>query len=221
MRKTIASKNSVAVVFASAPSQNEFLATLAGMEGVRWDRVTAFHMDEYLGLGADAPQGFGTFLQVKLYDTVKPGRVHFLDGQTEDPQAECQRYANLLAANPVDIVCAGIGENGHLAFNDPPVADFHDPAQVKVVELDHACRMQQVHDGCFTDFDSVPTRALTLTIPALTSAHWIYTMVPGPTKAQAIKDTLTQPVSTRCPATILREHPRAVLYVDRDSASQL
>ena len=122
-------------------------------------------------------------------------------------------------ANPVDIVCAGIGENGHLAFNDPPVANFDDPEQVKVVPLDHACRMQQVHDGCFPDFESVPSHALTLTIPALTRARWIYAMVPGPTKAQAVKDTLTLPVSTDCPATILRQHPRAVLYIDQDSAS--
>lgn len=221
MIETIANKDSVAVVFASAPSQNEFLATLAGLDGIQWDKVVAFHMDEYLGLDADAPQGFGAFLQVNLYDKVKPGLVHFLNGQAEDPQAECQRYAELLAATPADIVCAGIGENGHLAFNDPPVADFADPERVKVVELDRACRMQQVHDGCFPDFDSVPTHALTLTIPALAGARWIHTMVPGPTKAQAIKDTLTLPVSTDCPATILRRHPRAVLYIDRDAASLL
>ena len=221
MIETIASRDSVAVVFASAPSQNEFLATLANLEGIHWDKVVAFHMDEYLGLDAEAPQGFGTFLQVNLYDRVKPGQVHFLDGQAKDPEAECQRYAELLAANPVDIVCAGIGENGHLAFNDPPVADFDDPLRVKIVELDRACRMQQVHDGCFPDFDSVPTHALTLTIPALTGAQRIYTMVPGPTKAQAVRDTLTLPVSTGCPATVLRRHPRAVLYVDRDSASLL
>ena len=221
MKETIATKGSVAVVFASAPSQNEFLATLANLDGIRWDEVIAFHMDEYLGLGAGSAQGFGTFLQANLYDAVKPGAVHFLDGLADDPQAECQRYSQLLQANPVDIVCAGIGENGHLAFNDPPVADFNDPEQVKVVLLDYACRMQQVHDGCFPDFDSVPTHALTLTIPALTQARWIYAMVPGPTKAQAVKDTLTSPVSTDCPATILRQHPRAFLYVDQDSASLL
>ena len=221
MKETIALRDSVAMVFASAPSQNEFLASLAGIDGIQWDKVIAFHMDEYLGLEAGAPQGFGTFLEEHLYNAVSPGQTHFLDGQAEDPLAECRRYAELLATNPVDIVCAGIGENGHLAFNDPPVADFNDTEQVKVVELDRACRMQQVHDGCFPDFDSVPAQALTLTIPALTSARWIYTMVPGPTKAQAIKDTLTLPVSTRCPATVLRRHARAVLYIDRDSASRL
>jgi len=221
MKETIASRGSVAVVFASAPSQNEFLATLSTLGGIQWNKVIAFHMDEYLGLGAGSPQGFGSFLQVNLYDAVKPGAVHFLDGQADDPQAECRRYAELLKANPIDIVCAGIGENGHLAFNDPPVANFDDPEQVKVVPLDHACRMQQVHDGCFPDFESVPGHALTLTIPALTRARWIYAMVPGPTKAQAVEDTLTLPVSTGCPATILRQHPRAVLYIDQDSASLL
>jgi glucosamine-6-phosphate deaminase len=221
MRTTIAENGSVAMVFASAPSQNEFLATLATLKGIDWDKVTAFHMDEYLGLPADSPEGFGTFLQERLYNAVKPGTVHFLNGQAEDPQAECKRYAALLAEHPVDIVCAGIGENGHLAFNDPPVADFEDPESVKVVELDHACRLQQVHDGCFPNLNSVPTHALTLTIPALTAASWIYAMVPGPTKAQAIKDTLTAPLGTHCPATILRQHPRAVLYVDTASAALL
>jgi glucosamine-6-phosphate deaminase len=221
MRAIIASRGSVTVVFAAAPSQNEFLATLVPARGIAWEKVVAFHMDEYIGLPADAPQGFGNFLRQKLFDRVKPGTVLYLNGQAPDPEQECRRYAALLQAHPVDIVCAGIGENGHLAFNDPPVADFADPFAVKVVDLDHTCRMQQVHDGCFSDLDSVPTHALTMTIPALVAARWIYTIVPGPTKAQAIKDTLTGPIGTHCPATILRRHPRAILYTDRDSASLL
>jgi glucosamine-6-phosphate deaminase len=221
MREQIAAKGSVALVFAAAPSQNEFLATLAGLEGIDWDRVIAFHMDEYLGLPADAPQSFGYFLRQHLFNLTGPGTVHFLNGQASDPAEECRRYQALLEAHPVDIVCAGIGENGHLAFNDPPVADLADPVQVKVVELDHACRLQQVHDGCFPDLDSVPTHALTMTIPALMAARWIYTMVPGPTKAQAVKATLTEPIGTHCPATALRQHPNAILYVDKDSASLL
>jgi glucosamine-6-phosphate deaminase len=221
IRVLAAEKGSAVVVFASAPSQNEFLATLSALEDLPWDRVVAFHMDEYLGLPPDSPQGFGYFLQEKLYSQVKPGSVHFLDGQAADPGAECRRYASLLAAHPVDIVCAGIGENGHLAFNDPPVANFSDPLQVKVVELDEACRLQQVHDGCFPTFDAVPTHALTLTIPALVAASWIYAIVPGPTKAQAVRDTLWAPVGPHCPATILRQHPQAVLYIDRDSATRL
>jgi len=221
MKETIADQGAVTVVFASAPSQNEFLATLAALENIDWSRVIALHMDEHLGLPPDEPQGFGNFLQERLYDRVKPGTVHFMNGQATDPERECRRYADLLEARPVDIVCAGIGENGHLAFNDPPVADFVDPAKVKVVELDVACRMQQVHDGCFPDLDSVPTHALTLTIPALLAARRIYTIVPGPTKAQAVRDTLTGSMGTHCPATALRQHPYSILYIDRESASLL
>lgn len=217
MKKAIADKGSVTMAFAAAPSQNEFLTTLASLEGINWNKVIAFHMDEYIGLPADAPQGFSNFLRGRLFYLVQPGTVHYLNGQTSDPEKECRRYASLLEVHPVDIVCAGIGENGHLAFNDPPVADFLDPVKVKVVELDEACRMQQVHDGCFPDFDSVPTHALTMTIPALMAARWIFAVVPGPTKAQAIKDTLTGPIDTCCPATALREHPNAVLYIDWDS----
>lgn len=221
IRATVSGKGSAVVVFASAPSQNEFLATLSSLKDLPWGKVVAFHMDEYIGLPADSPQGFGYFLREKLYDRVKPGLVHYLNGQTADPQAECRRYAALLAAYPVDVVCAGIGENGHLAFNDPPVADFADPLQVKVVELDEACRMQQVHDGCCPALDSVPSHALTLTIPALMAAPRIYTIVPGPTKAQAVRDTIHALVGPHCPATILRQHPGARLYIDRHSASLL
>jgi len=221
MKDTIADNGEVAMVLAAAPSQNEFLATLGLLNGIAWDKVIAFHMDEYIGLPADAPQGFGNFLRERLFERVRPGTVYYLNGQTSDPKEECERYAALLEAHPVDIVCAGIGENGHLAFNDPPVADFADPLKVKVVELDKACRMQQVHDGCFPDFDSVPTHALTMTIPALMAARWIYTVVPGPTKAQAIKDTLAGPIGTHCPATALRQHPKSTLCIDRDSASLL
>lgn len=219
MRERIAKQGRVVVVFAAAPSQNEFLATLASAENLDWSKVIAFHMDEYLGLPADAPQGFGNFLRRHLFDLVHPGTVHFLNGQAANPEAECARYAALLRQHPVDIVCAGIGENGHLAFNDPPVADFDDPLDVKIVQLDETCRLQQVHDGCFPSLDSVPTHALTLTIPALMRASWIYTMVPGPTKAQAVKATLTGPIGTHCPATALRRHPNASLYLDEESAA--
>jgi glucosamine-6-phosphate deaminase len=221
MMEIISEKGEVVMVFAAAPSQNEFLATLRSLDGIAWDKVTAFHMDEYIGLPPDAPQGFGHFLSERLFEPVKPGAVYYLNGQAPDPEEECKRYAALLEAHPVDVVCAGIGENGHLAFNDPPIADFADPEKVKVVELDETCRMQQVHDGCFPDLDSVPTHALTMTIPALMAARWIYTIVPGPTKAQAIKATLTGPIGIQCPATALRQHPNSILYIDRDSASLL
>jgi glucosamine-6-phosphate deaminase len=143
--------------------------------------------------------------------------VHYLNGVAPDPEAECRRYAGLLAEAPVDVVCAGIGENGHLAFNDPPYALFDDPKMVKVIELALRSREQQVHDGCFDALEQVPKLALTLTVPALLSAGHVYTMVPGPTKAEAVRDTLTLPVSESCPATALRRHAGSVLYVDQDS----
>lgn len=218
MREAIADKGVVNVVFASAPSQIELLMTLATIGNLDWEQVVAMHMDEYTDLPADAPQGFGNFLDTHLWECVKPGQVHKLNIATPDPQAECQRYAEILRSHPVDIVCGGIGENGHLAFNDPHTADFHDPLLVKVVELDRQCRQQQVNDGCFNSIDDVPTHAMTLTIPVLMAAPRLCCIVPGSTKARAVKTTLTDPISEACPATVLRQHPEAVLFLDQDSA---
>ena len=218
LRELIATKP-VSVIFAAAPSQNEFLETLVAAKGIDWSRVTAFHMDEYVGLPGSAPQSFGRWLRDRIFDKVRPKTVHYLDGMAMDPAKECARYAALLKAAPPDLTCMGIGENGHLAFNDPPVADFQDPQAVKIVELDLASRKQQVNDGCFDALDSVPKTAMTLTIPTLLSAPWIYCMVPGPRKAPAVKRTLDGEIATECPATILRRHERAVLFLDKDSAS--
>ncbi|MGQ9780217.1 MAG: glucosamine-6-phosphate deaminase [Bacillota bacterium] len=221
IRELLGRQARVRMVFAAAPSQNEFLETLSAAEGIDWKRVTAFHMDEYLGLSADAPQSFRRYLKEHLFDRVHPGEVHLIAGEAPSPEEECARYARLLAEAPIDIVCLGIGENGHLAFNDPPVADFADPEMVKVVRLDEACRRQQVHDGCFARLEAVPTHAITLTIPVLFSGGWLYCVVPGPTKREAVKKALTGPISTTCPASILRIHPRARLYLDRDAAAWL
>ncbi len=219
MKTLLAEKDRVRIVFASAPSQNEFLAELRSIAGLDWRRVTAFHMDEYVGLSPDAPQSFSRFLVESLFDGVKPGAFYPLNGLAADPEAECRRYAALLEEAPIDIVCAGIGENGHLAFNDPPVADFEDPRTVKVVDLTLRSREQQVHDGCFAGLDVVPRQALTLTVSALMKGRAIYCMVPGPTKAEAVRDTLLGPVATTCPATVMRRHTAAHLYVDRESAA--
>lgn len=210
-------KEELNIVFAAAPSQNEFLAGLQE-EVLDWSRINAFHMDEYIALAEDAPQGFGNFLKHRLFDKFNFKSVNYLNGNAEDIAAECVRYSDLLDRNPIDIVCMGIGENGHLAFNDPPVADFEDKHTVKVVELDEICRQQQVNDGCFTSLDEVPKKALTLTIPALLSAQYINCVVPGPSKAQAVKHTLHSEISTENPATILRRHPNVVLYLDKDSS---
>lgn len=209
-------KKDLTMVFASAPSQNEFLEELSKSRGVDWKRVTAFHLDEYVGLPSTAPQNFGQYLRKKLFDKVRPGKVHYLNGMAEDPGAECDRYAALLKDHPLDIACIGIGENGHLAFNDPPVADFNDPRLVKVVEI--ASRQQQVHDGCFKEIESVPQKAITLTLPVILSATFIFCMVPGPTKEEAVKKTLEGPITTDCPASILKKHEKATLFLDQDSA---
>ncbi len=216
VRRLLAAQSEVRMVFAAAPSQRETLATLVRAAGIDWGRVTAFHMDEYVGLPPAAPQRFGRFLEDHLFGLVRPGRVHFLDGGAE-PAAECRRYAALLAAAPIDVVCLGVGENGHVAFNDPPVADFHDSLAVKPVALDAACRRQQVNDGCFAALDDVPTHALTLTIPSLMAGRHLVCAVPGPTKRAAVARLLSGSIGTDCPATILRTHPDCTLHVDRDS----
>jgi glucosamine-6-phosphate deaminase len=209
------------VVFAAAPSQDEFLAGLVAADDLDWSRVTAFHMDEYLGIGADHPVSFRRYLQEHLFRLVGLGaeRLKLIPGEQVDrPLQTCLAYEDVLQANPTDIVCAGIGENGHLAFNDPPVADFLDPVLVKVVRLDAACRNQQLNDGCFERLADVPTHAYTLTIPALLRAPVVSVVVPGPRKANAVLTTLRGPIGESCPATALRRHPGARLYLDRESA---
>lgn len=216
IRHLLRNKDRVRVVFAAAPSQSEMLAGLARATDIDWSRVTALHMDEYLGLEVGAPQSFGTFLRSNLFDAVHPGEVHLIGGQ-RDAEEESRRYASLLKQAPIDIVCLGIGENGHLAFNDPPVADFEDHLLVKTVELDEASRQQQVNDGMFPSIDQVPTHAITLTLPALLSGERLFCVVPGETKRQAVRQSLRGPVTTDCPASVLRRHPRCVLYLDTAS----
>jgi glucosamine-6-phosphate deaminase len=208
----------VNIIFASAPSQDEFLEALSLEVGIDWSRVRAFHMDEYMGLSAEAPQNFGFYLRQRLFDRVAINEVYYLDGNAPDPEQECLRYGALLAQYPTDIVCLGIGENCHIAFNDPHVADFADPNLVKIVALDLMSREQQVHDGCFAALDQVPTHALTLTIPALVNAPYLFCMVPASHKAEAINHTLTDPITEQYPATILRTHSNTTLFIDPDSA---
>lgn len=210
----------VNIIFAAAPSQNEFLAALT-KSAVDWSRIRAFHMDEYIGLSKDAPQAFANFLKEKILGKLPFTATYYLNGNTITPEEECKRYAGLLKEYPVDIVCMGIGENGHIAFNDPPVANFEEEQLVKIVGLDAACRQQQVNDGCFTTINQVPQKAITLTIPALMAARYIYCMVPGATKAQAVFNTLNQQIVTQYPSTILRRHDNAILYLDKLSSGKL
>lgn len=221
MLALLAQKESINMIFAAAPSQNDVLAALVADPTIPWNRVNAFHMDEYVDLPASAPQGFANFLRQHLFEKVNFRSINCLNCQAADPQAECDRYTSLLAANPTDVVVLGIGENGHIAFNDPDVADFHDSAAVKIVALDAICRQQQVNDGCFGCIDSVPTHAMTLTVPTLVSAPYLFCIVPGPTKAKAVQQTLCGPVSENCPASVLRRCHGAKLYLDADSGALL
>lgn len=221
LRELLAEKEQVNVIFAAAPSQNEMLEALIAAPGIDWSRVNAFHMDEYVGLPEGAPQAFGNFLREHIFDRLPFGRVEYIDGHTKDGAGECARYAALLEKYPTDVVLMGIGENGHIAFNDPHVAFFDDPEAVKLVELDTVCRQQQVNDGCFAALADVPTHAYTLTIPTLVRAPWLFCTVPAPTKAKAVKNTVLGQVSERCPASILRTRPNAVLFCDPDSGRYL
>ncbi|AKD55444.1 glucosamine-6-phosphate deaminase [Spirosoma radiotolerans] len=210
----------VNIVFAAAPSQNEFLDALAQQPDIAWECINAFHMDEYIGLPDDAPQRFGNFLKDKLFAKVPLRAIYYIRGNN-DPEAESKRYESLLQDYPTDIVCMGIGENCHIAFNDPHVAHFDDPTLIKKVALDLTSRWQQVHDGCFATLDQVPEYALTLTIPALIKAPAIFCMVPAAHKAEAIHHTLTDVISEQYPSTILRNHVNATLFIDQDSGSFL
>lgn len=221
IRKLLEQQEEVRMIFAAAPSQNEFLEALTADRDIDFSRVTAFHMDEYIGLPADAPQSFANFLRERLFHKREFRAVHTIDGLADDPVRECGRYAALLGEAPIDIVCMGIGENGHIAFNDPAVADFSDQALVKTVLLDDVCRQQQVNDGCFADISEVPQNAITLTIPALTHAKGNYCIVPAKTKSRAVYETLYGEITENHPASILRITKGAVLYLDEDSASLL
>ena len=217
----LAVKETANIVFAAAPSQNEFLDALVAMPEVDWRRVNGFHMDEYIGLPPTSDQFFSLYLQRHLFSKVCMKSVFILDSQAGDPGVECARYEALLRQYPTDLVCMGIGENGHIAFNDPPVADFSDKALVKVVELDVPCRHQQVNDGCFPSFKDVPTHAYTLTVPALMSATYLSVVVPSERKALAVKNSLTGSIGTAVPGSILRTHAHVEMFLDTAAASRL
>jgi glucosamine-6-phosphate deaminase len=206
-------------MFATGNSQLAFIEMLVGdTGGVPWSNTVVFHMDEYVGVGPDHPAGFRHWIRERIGGRVPAREVHYLDGLA-DPDAECLRYAGLLAQHPLDLCCLGIGENGHLAFNDPPVADFADPLGVKVVELDLACRQQQVGEGHFPDVAAVPTHAMTVTIPALLRAGTVIAVVPERRKAAAVHAALDGPISTACPASALQTTDHASIHLDPDSAS--
>jgi glucosamine-6-phosphate deaminase len=227
IRDAIAARGRVNLMLATGTSQLLFLARLIAIAGpesrdpIDWARVTGFHMDEYVGLSPTHPASFQRYMRERVAAHLPFGAFHYVEGDAPDPDAEAARYAQLLVDHPVDVCCLGIGENGHLAFNDPPVADFDDPLIVKVVELDERCKQQQVGEGHFPTLADVPPRAITVTVPGLLRARHALAIVPELRKAAPVRAALEGPYGTTCPATFLRTQPHAVLYLDTDSASQL
>ncbi|HTP33609.1 MAG TPA: glucosamine-6-phosphate deaminase [Candidatus Acidoferrales bacterium] len=221
IRESMVRDGRVAVVLASAVSQDPFLASLRAQKGIDWPRVTAFHLDEYAGMSATHPASFRRFQHERLIDHVPIGTFHELEGDAADLGAECTRYAALLRDARPNLVALGIGENGHLAFIDPPVCDFQDPLDVRQVELDEICRRQQVHDGAFARVEDVPTRALSLTVPFFLRVPRALVFVNGANKAAAVKAAVEGPISEQCPASALRRHPAPTLFLDPAAASRL
>lgn len=221
IREAISDRGVANVMFATGNSQLAFVdALVASSPGIAWSRVVVFHMDEYVGVGRDHPASFQRWISERISDRIHPLAAHYLDGSSE-PERECERYSALLREHPVDLCCLGIGENGHLAFNDPGVADFADPEDVKVAQLDSVCRQQQVDEGHFPDLQSVPAMAVTVTIPALLRARRVLVVVPETRKAPAVREALEGPLATSCPASVLRTCAHAVLHLDKDSGSLL
>jgi glucosamine-6-phosphate deaminase len=214
-------RSEIAVIFATGASQLETLHALTSMPYLPWKKVLGFHLDEYIGIDDNHPASFRRYLRENLTERVPVAEFFQIDGSSSDPDRVRRNYVQKLReANP-QLCLLGIGENGHLAFNDPPEANFDDPDAMKVVTLDAECRQQQLAEGWFKTLEEVPERALTLTIPTVLKVPKLIVSVPGHRKAQSIRRTLEDPISTACPATILRAHPDVTLYLDQESASEL
>ena len=220
LNEAIRSKGTARLILATGASQFTFLEALKQKE-IDWQKVIVFHLDEYKGIASSHPASFRRYLKERILDEVAPRSVYFLNGDADDIEQEMSRYQEELEKHPIDIACIGIGENGHIAFNDPPVADFNDPKWVKLVELDEACRKQQLGEGWFPTLEDVPKEALTLTIPAILRCKAISCVVPDQRKAEAVYQALYADISTRCPASILRTHPEVVMFLDEAAASKI
>ena len=217
----IASAGRARIIIATGNSQLELIAVLTRRVDLNWEAVEVFHMDEYLGLKASDPSSFRYWIRTHVENVSHPAQVHYLAGDADDLEGEIQRYSELLVRAPTDLALVGFGENGHIAFNDPGTADFADPAIVKRVTLDEACLRQQVSEGHFADLDSTPKQALTLTCPALFRAQAWICCVSDARKAKAVRNAFEGPISTACPASIVRTHPNASVYLDRAAAALL
>ena len=220
LNKAIKSKGYANLILATGASQFAFIEAIKKLD-VDWSKITVFHLDEYIGVSKTHPASFRKYLKEKIIDAVNPKKMYYINGDVEDVDKEIANYEELLKAHPTDVACIGIGENGHIAFNEPDIADFNDPKLVKIVKLDDVSRNQQLGEGWFPTLADVPKEAISLTIPAMMNAEVISCMVPDLRKAEAVYNTLNSEITTDCPATILRKHKNTVLFLDKDSASKL
>jgi glucosamine-6-phosphate deaminase len=221
MREAIARQGHVRVIVATGNSQADLIRVLTTEESLDWKSVEVFHMDEYIGMSSSHPASFAHWLKSYVADVVHPGKVHYLLGDSPNPKEHFQQYGALLTSGVIDLCFLGFGENGHIAFNDPHVANFKDPLIIKQVVLDQKCRAQQVGEGHFPNVEAVPEEAITLTCPTLMSARNLICCVPEKRKAEALRDALEGPLSEACPASLVVTHPRAQIYLDPESASLL
>lgn len=210
-------KGTANLILATGTSQFAFLEALKTKK-IDWKNINVFHLDEYIGISDQHPASFRKYLNERILKFIMPGKVYLIKGDAENLEETLKQYEELLYNHPIDVACIGIGENGHIAFNDPPVADFNDPKLIKIVELDEACRKQQFGEGWFPSLEDVPKVAISLTITAIMNCRTISCVVPGTRKSSAVYNTLYGPVDTKCPASILREHPNTVLFLDNESA---
>lgn len=220
INEVLSKQDEMNIVFAAAPSQNDVLSSLIRKK-IAWERINAYHMDEYVGLKVSDPQSFGHYLDTHIFKLVPFKSVHYIAQEGASAEKVCNDYCDLLSRIHIDAIFMGIGENGHIAFNDPGEASFDDPQIAKIVELDEVCRMQQVHDGCFPALDDVPVHAISLTIPTMMSADRLFNVVPTALKARAVRDMVYGEISEACPASACRNHDNVTLYLDKDSAALL
>ena len=221
MQAVLPAQGDLGVIFATGASQLSMLRSLVERKDVSWERIVGFHMDEYVGLPADHFASFRRYMRMELTSRVPIKAFHEVDGSHPDVEQACAQYAAVLKAGNPQICLLGIGENGHLAFNDPFLCDFNDPQDVRLVMLDTECREQQVAEGWFPSVDAVPRQAITLTIPALVRVPKLIVSVPGVRKAKIVRRVIEEEISNACPATLLKTHPDATVYLDDESSSEL
>ena len=220
IRQSIDDRRQAHVIAATGASQFEFLEALVRQPNIDWAKTVFFHLDEYVGMAESHPASFRRYLQERIVDRVHPGVFHFVEGDSPDPSAECRRIGELISRHTIDVAFVGIGENGHLAFNDPP-ADFETEQPYLLVQLDEQCRRQQVGEGWFKTINDVPTRAISMSVQQILKARNVICVAPERRKARAVRDCLELEVSPLRPASILQQHPRVTFYLDADSASLL